>query len=90
MEEPLIDLLNTLEVSLTNLLEKVNNDPWSLLIFQTLLWSFRRWAIHYLMSSDMNGSMKEYVWDTHIDLVRDFAPDGLKEFGVIWLNPMNV
>jgi hypothetical protein len=42
------------------------------------------------MSTEMVGSMTEYVWDTHIDLVREFAPDGLKEFGVIWLNPINV
>lgn len=90
MEEPLSDLLNTLEVSLTNLLQRVNNDPWSLLIIQTLLWSFRRWAIHYLMSTEMDGCMKDYVWDSHLELVRDFAPDGLKEFGIIWLNPTNV
>ena len=89
-QESLSNLLNTLEVSLTNLLQRVNNDAWSLLIFQTLLWSFRRWAIHYLMSNEMSGSLHEYIWDTHIDLVRNFAPDGLKEFGIIWLNPMNV
>ena len=90
MEEPLSNLLNTLEVSLTNLLQRVNNDPWSLLIIQTLLWSFRRWAINYLMSTEMEGCMKDYVWDSHLELVRDFAPDGLKEFGIIWLNPTNV
>jgi hypothetical protein len=93
MEEvdgPLYDLLKTLEVSLTNLLVKVRQDPWSLLIFQTLLWSFRRWAIHYLVSADTVGSMHDYLWDSHIDLVRNYAPEGLKDFGVVWLSPSNV
>ena len=84
------DLLKTLEVSLTNLLVKVRQDPWSLLIFQTLLWSFRRWAIHYLVSTENIGSMHEYLWESHIDLVRNYAPDGLQEFGVVWLSPSNV
>jgi len=88
--EPLTDLLKTLETSLTTLLGKVSNDPWSLLMFQTLLWSFRRWAIHYLTSDETNGPMNDYVWDTQIHLVRQFAPDGLKEFGIVWLNPLNV
>jgi len=89
-KESINDLLQTLEVSLTNLLQRVKGDPWSLLIFQTLLWSFRRWAIHYLMSTEMTGSMHEYIWENQIDLIRTFAPDGLKDFGVVWLNPMNV
>ena len=78
------------EESLTNLLQRVRGDPWSLLIFQTLIWSFRRWAIHYLMSSEATSSLQDYVWDNHIDLVREFAPDGLKDFAVVWLNPSNV
>ena len=93
MEEadgPLDDLLETLEVSLVNLLQKVRQDPWSLLIFQTLIWSFRRWAIHYLVSTDMVGPMQNYVWESHIDLVRNHAPEGLQEFGVVWLSPSNV
>ena len=90
MEEPLNDLLKNLEESLTNLLQRVRGDPWSLLIFQTLIWSFRRWAIHYLMSSEVNTSMHDYLWDSHIHLVREFAPDGLKDFAVVWLNPSNV
>ena len=88
--EPLNDLLKTLEESLTKLLQRVRGDPWSLLIFQTLIWSFRRWAIHYLMSADYTASMHDYVWDSHIELVREFAPDGLKDFAVVWLNPSNV
>ena len=90
VEPPLDDLLKTLEVSLTSLLQKVQQDPWSLLIFQTLLWSFRRWAIHYLVSVDSVGSMHNYLWESHIDLVRQYAPEGLQEFGVVWLSPSNV
>jgi len=89
-EGSLDDLLKTLETSLTNLLQKVRQDPWSLLIFQTLFWSFRRWAIHYLISTDMVGSMHNYVWESHIDLVRQHAPEGLQDFGVVWLSPANV
>ena len=89
-EPPLDDLLKTLEVSLTTLLQKVRQDPWSLLIFQTLLWSFRRWAIHYLVSNDTGGSMHDYLWESHIDLVKQYAPEGLQEFGVVWLSPSNV
>ena len=84
------ELLHMLETSVVILLNKVQNDSWSLLIFQTLLWSFRRWAIHYLMSSEPVDSMKDYVWESHLDLVRQFAPLELKDFGIIWLNPTNV
>ena len=34
--------------------------------------------------------MKDYLWDSHLELVRQFAPTGLKDFAVIWLNPSNV
>ena len=84
------ELQQMLETSVVALLNKVQNDSWSLLIFQTLLWSFRRWAIHYLMSSEPADSMKDYIWDSHLDLVRQFAPAELKDFGIIWLNPANV
>jgi len=89
-QEPIDDVLKTLEVSLINLLEKVRQDPWSLLIFQTLFWSFRRWAIHYLISNDTVGSMHEYLWDSFTDLVKEHAPEGLQEFGVVWLSPSNI
>jgi len=79
-----------LTIQLVSHLDNVKTDPWSLLIYQTLLWSFRRWAIHYLTSDDMDGLMKDYTCDTHLDLVRQFAPTGLKDFGIIWLNPANV
>lgn len=89
-DSPLDELLNRLEESLVNLLQSVRGDPWSLLIFQTLIWSFRRWAIHYLVSEDMDTNMHDYLWDSHIELVKDHAPEGLKDFGVVWLNPTNV
>jgi outer membrane biosynthesis protein TonB len=34
--------------------------------------------------------MKDYIWDSHLELVREFAPVELKDFGIIWLNPTNV
>ena len=80
----------SLEAPLVSLLNRVYDDSWSLLIFQTLIWSFRRWAIHYLMSSEASDTMKDYIWDTHLDLVRQFAPVELKDFGIIWLNPSNI
>ena len=87
---PLDDLLKELETALVKLLESVRGDPWSLLIFQTLIWSFRRWAIHYLVSDDTSDNMHDYLWDSHIDLVKNYAPEGLQEFGVVWLSPANV
>ena len=30
------------------------------------------------------------MWESYIDLIRQFAPDELKDFGVIWLNPSNI
>jgi hypothetical protein len=87
---PLDSLLKRLEDAIVKLLESVRGDPWSLLIFQTLIWSFRRWAIHYLVSEDTSENMHDYVWDSHIDLVKNFAPEGLQELGVVWLSPANV
>ena len=89
-DSPLDELLRRLEESLVKLLESVRGDPWSLLIFQTLIWSFRRWAIYYLVSEDMDTNMHDYLWDSHIELVKDHAPEGLRDFGVVWLNPANV
>jgi len=89
-DSPLDDLLKRLEESLVKLLTSVRGDPWSLLIFQTLIWSFRRWAIHYLVSDDTSDNMHDYLWDSHIDLVKRHAPEGLQEFGVVWLSPSNV
>ena len=89
-DSPLDELLKHLEESLVNLLQSVRGDPWSLLIFQTLIWSFRRWAVYYLVSEDMDTNMHDYLWDSHIELVKDHAPEGLKDFGVVWLNPTNV
>jgi hypothetical protein len=89
-DSPLDELLKNLEESLVNLLQSVRGDPWSLLIFQTLIWSFRRWAVYYLVSEDMDTNMHDYLWDSHIELVKEHAPEGLKDFGVVWLNPTNV
>jgi len=91
METSSLDEISTaLEEPLVRLLESVRGDPWSLLIFQTLLWSFRRWAVHYLVSEEMDTDMHDYLWDSHIDLVKNHAPEGLQEFGVVWLSPANL
>lgn len=84
------NLQYTLETNIVNLFNKVKNDSWLILIFQTLLWSFRRWSIHYLMLNETIESMKDYAWDSHLDLVREFAPVELRDFAVIWLNPINI
>ena len=84
------DLQNIIELNIVNLFNKTQNDSWTIIIFQTLIWSFRRWAIHYLMSTDICVNLKDCVWDTHVDLVREFAPNELKDFGIIWLNPINI
>jgi hypothetical protein len=88
--DSLEDILVTLKTSLVNLLQTVKSDPWSLLMVQTLIWSFKRWAIAHLMAGDFSGTLREYVWDSHIDLVQEYAPEGLREFGTVWLNPTNV
>ena len=85
-----MDSIQPLEVSLTNLLGKVREDPWSLLILQTLLWSFRRWAIFYLTSDELTTSMREFLWESHLGLVDQHAPAGLRDFALVWLNPENV
>lgn len=84
------EVFKTLEESLTSLLKTVRGDPWSLLMYQTLIWSFRRWAIYHLTSETVKGPLQDYLWDTLIDLVKQYAPEGLREFGTVWLNPTNV
>lgn len=88
--EPLPELLVELRTSLTKLLATVHTDPWSLLMVQTLLWSFRRWAIYYLTLDEFMGALEDYLWESHLELVETFAPNGLKEFGLVWLRPTNI
>ena len=38
----------------------------------------------------MDTDMHDYLWDSHIDLVKNYAPEGLQEFGVVWLSPANL
>jgi hypothetical protein len=85
-----MDSVKPLEAALSSLLSSVREDPWSLLIIQTLLWSFRRWAIFYLTSDELTTSMREFLWETHLDLVDQHAPAGLRDFALVWLNPDNV
>ncbi len=82
--------IQVLETSLSEILAKASTDPWSLLMIQTLLWSFRRWSIHHLTADIEVTSMRELIWDSHLDLVGQFAPKGLRDFALVWLNPGNV
>lgn len=82
--------IQVLETSLSEILAKATTDPWSLLMIQTLLWSFRRWSIHHLTADIEVVSMRELLWDNHLELVGQFAPKGLRDFALVWLNPGNV
>lgn len=84
------EILQMLEASIVNLLNKIYNDSWSVLIFQSLIWSFRRWAIHQLMMNESTDLLKDCIWDSHLELIRDFAPPQLKDFALIWLSPSNI
>jgi hypothetical protein len=42
------------------------------------------------MSTEINSTLQDYLWSNHINLVQEFAPDGLKEFATVWLNPSNI
>lgn len=59
-------------------------------MIQTLLWSFRRWSIYHLTADIEISSMRELIWESHLDLVSQFAPKGLRDFALVWLNPGNV
>jgi hypothetical protein len=34
--------------------------------------------------------MHNYLWDSHVELVSSHAPEGLQEFGVVWLSPSSI
>ncbi len=85
-----MERIQELETSVSDLLTNSLADPWSLLMIQTLIWCFRRWAIHYLTSDETTTTMREFLWDSHLDLVDQFSPPDLREFALIWLNPENV
>jgi hypothetical protein len=85
-----MERIQTLETSVSDLLVNSLDDPWSLLMIQTLIWCFRRWAIHYLTSDETTTTMREFLWESHLDLVDQFSPPDLREFALIWLNPENV
>jgi hypothetical protein len=85
-----MDQIQALETAVSDLLKKHLADPWSLLMIQTLIWCFRRWAIHYLTSDETTTTMREFLWETHLDLVDQFSPPDLREFAIVWLNPEHV
>lgn len=85
-----MDQIQVLETAVSDLLKKHLADPWSLLMIQTLIWCFRRWAIHYLTSDETTTTMREFLWESHLDLVDQFSPPDLREFAIVWLNPDHV
>jgi hypothetical protein len=85
-----MERIQELETSVSDLLTKNLGDPWSLLMIQTLIWCFRRWAIHYLTSDETTTTMREFLWDSHLDLVDQFSPPELREFALVWLTPEHV
>lgn len=62
--------------------------PWAALIPQLLLWSFRRFCVEKLLVPS-DALLLEQVWEDHLELVRNWAPRGLEELGLAWLEPEN-
>ena len=85
-----MEQIEELKTSLSALVEEQTKDPWALLMIQTLVWCFRRWAIHYLTSDEITTTMREFLWESHLDLVDQFSPPDLREFAILWLNPEHV
>lgn len=59
-------------------------------MIQTLVWCFRRWAIHHLSSDEAVSTMREFLWESHLDLVDQFSPPDLREFAILWLSPDHI
>ena len=64
-------------------------NAWNAVLTQLLCWSFRRFCVDRLTSdrltSDLSGSAS--LWDSHIELVADFAPPQFKPHLETWLAP---
>jgi hypothetical protein len=74
---------------LTTLLGPKPNHPWSALIPQVLLWSFRRFCIMKLIASD-DIPITEQLWDDHFEMIHLYAPKGLENASSSWLSPENI
>ena len=62
--------------------------PWGALIPQALLWSFRRFCIQKLIVQE--GTLMEYLWEDHLELIHSYAPKGLEMACIDWLTSENI
>jgi hypothetical protein len=63
--------------------------PWGALIPQVLLWSFRRFCMKKLLE-DSDTPITEQLWDDHLQLVHQYAPEGLNVVCESWFQPENI
>ena len=61
--------------------EKKPKNAWNAVLTQLLAWSFRRFCVHRLSTDD------EELWDSHLDLLRDYAPKGFEPYLNSWTDP---
>jgi hypothetical protein len=73
---------------LKRILGAAPSHPWAALIPQALLWSFRRFCIQKLIVQE--GTLMEYLWEDHLELIHSYAPKGLELASIDWLTPENV
>lgn len=62
-------------------LKQKPKNAWNAVLTQLLAWSFRRFCVHRLTSDD------EELWDSHLDLLRDYAPKGFEPYLDSWTDP---
>lgn len=74
---------------LKSLLGPIPTHPWSALIPQLLLWSFRRYCIDKLFDPDTT-SLLDTVWEDHFQLIHLYAPKGLRTITTSWITPENL
>jgi hypothetical protein len=68
------------------LLQHPPKNAWNAVLTQLLSWSFRRFCVDRLMT-DVSGSDATGLWDSHIELIADFAPPQFKPHLDNWLAP---
>ena len=75
-------------VAFAKLLTIPPKNAWNAVLTQLLCWSFRRFCVDRL-TTDVSGSVADSLplWDSHIELVADFAPPQFKPHLETWLAP---
>ena len=63
--------------------------PWGALIPQVLVWSFRRFCMKKLLE-DSDTPITDQLWDDHLELVHQYAPEGLSVVCESWFQPENI